>query len=72
MRNSTPLKDETRQHIELLRPGDAARHLGVTIRTFQRWVASGAQIPCVLTGKRRRYVKERLMDWAMNRDRRVV
>lgn len=66
------MSDMMRQEIPLLRPGEAAQYLGITIRTFQRWVASGAQIPCVLTGKRRRYVADRLDDWKMNRDRRVI
>lgn len=66
------MSDTIRQGNPLLRPGEAASYLGITVRTFQRWVASGAQIPCVLSGKRRRYVAERLDDWKLNRDRRVV
>lgn len=63
---------ESRKPIKLLSPGQAAKHLGISVRTFQNWIAKGVQIPCVVTGKRRRYVRERLNDWAMNRDRRVV
>jgi excisionase family DNA binding protein len=63
---------ETRNAPRLLRPAQAAEYLGISIRTFQYWVAAGAQIPCVLTGKRRRYVRERLDDWMLNRARQVV
>jgi len=55
-----------------MRPREAAEYLGVSLKTFRKWVQSGAQIPCVLSGKRRRYVAERLEDWKLNRDRRVV
>ncbi len=57
---------------ELLRPWQAAQYLGISLKTFRRWIQAGAQIPCVLSGKRRRYVVERLEDWKMNRDRRVA
>lgn len=57
---------------ELMRPGEAATYLGVSAKTFRRWIQSGAQIPSVLSGKRRRYVRERLEDWKLNRDRQVV
>lgn len=55
-----------------MRPAEAAKYLGICPRTLQNWLNSGAQIPCVLAGKRRRYVAERLDDWLLNRDRKVI
>lgn len=77
MRNYAPKMHTQTEEIQrpisrLMRSHEAAAYLGVTVRTFQKWVASGAQIPCVLTGKRRRYVAERLEDWKLGRDRRVI
>lgn len=47
----------------LLRPHQAAKHLGMSVRTLQRMIADGRQVPCVLFGKRRRYLAERLDQW---------
>lgn len=58
--------------IKLLRPREAAKVLGISIRTMHRWMADGAQIPCVLRGKRRRYLESRLREWAEGRQRQVV
>lgn len=64
--------EEIRPALRLMRSHEAAAYLGITVRTFQKWVASGAQIPCILTGKRRRYVASRLDDWMLGRDRKVI
>ena len=61
-----------RNRIKLLGVGEAAKVLGVSRQTFARYVQGGANIPCVIVGKRRRYVKERLEDWALNRERSAV
>lgn len=55
--------------VTVIGPSAAAKVLGVSLRTFQRMVVEERSIPRVIVGKRYRYVRERLLDWALNRER---